>query len=473
MTPLAKKLLVVLAGVVAMTVAMVLTIWVMGGRGAAQRDGISLVFEITDSKGDLATEMKALRVRLAGVPGAIVSKAGGGKLAVWIPYAQALRQGWTKRQTALEEFRKTQLSPARLDALLKVDAALQMAEMTRVAPAGSALYETLPQLIAASDQLAAARKAAVGSKTRTAATGTTPATRQRTGTDDMDAVEQAARALDAAWARVYANTLDVAKLSRMLKAADEPGDAAAARRRNELVVQYPAQATEIRQVIEAHDAWVAAGGRRQAGPEDVERNLLAEDGLEFRMAVEAGDLAQAAANEYRQAIGSLQDHGPNAPVRCKAGDLHWYELDPEAGDWPGGPYVTGYGQGRQYLLCYDDRAHRLTYRDPHDKPWPVQAGEVSVDAAKGLVTLPFKLDAAQAKLLAELTQKNLGRALVVLFDRRVLCAPVLRSALADAGAITFGGGGGGGSAAGRLRKAQEIRVLMGLPPLPWPLRRVQ
>ena len=474
LTRLGKTLLIVLAGVLAMTAAMVVTIQVLGGRGASERDGLILVFEITDSRGDLKTEQEAVRKRLANVPGVTVSRAGAGRIAVWIPYSQPLRRSWAKRQEALEEFRKTQLSPARLEALVKANEVQRRAEMARLVPAGSALYEALPRLFRAADTLTLARRAAATSRTLAAATSTATTPRDGADPEEADVVELAARSLDAAWADVYARSLDVAKLSRMLRAADEPGAAEAVRRRNELVVQYPAQATEILHAIDAHGLWVAAGGRRQPAPEDIDRLLLTEETLEFRIAVQPADLGKSGGtSEYRQALASLQERGPNVPVRVKAGELRWYELDPEGGEFPEGPYVTSYAQGREYLLCYDDRAHRLIHGDPHDQPWHAAAGAVSVDAALGGVTLPFTLDETGAKYLAELTQRHQGRPLALLFDRRVLCAPVIHAPLAEAGIITLRNAIPGKAAASRQREAQEIRELLQLPPLPWPMRRVQ
>ena len=65
---MAKRLVVVLGGVVAMSLAMVGTIYFTSPKGAAEV-GKSLVFEMMDAKGDPAAELVAVRKRLERLEG--------------------------------------------------------------------------------------------------------------------------------------------------------------------------------------------------------------------------------------------------------------------------------------------------------------------------------------------------------------------------------------------------------------------
>jgi hypothetical protein len=467
LTPLAKKLLIVLLGVLVMTATMVLTIHFRGIPGAGGRIGLTLLFEVTDPKADLAAELSVVRRRLAGIPLATADKAGPGKIAVWIAYSLPLQQAWSRQQQAVDEFRKTTLSSARLAALINAGPDEQTAEMVRVAPLGSALYDDLPALTRAADQLAAARRAA-----ERALAAAAPSTAQ--SAPPADVLEQAARQFDAAQARVFANLLDATRLLALLTAADDPANPHAVRRRDELAVRYPAQATEILHVITAHRAWVAAGGTSQPGPDDVERRLQSNGLLEFRIAVQGADLAKTPGiDAYRLAMDSLLQHGPYPLVHTSAGTLRWCEIDEDAGDLPSSGYITGYAAAHPFLLCYHDRTLTLTHTDPALKPWGVQPGDPYVDPTQGGAILPLILDANGASYLADLTGHNQGRPLAILVDDRVLCAPVIHSQISDSAVIILGPPTPVRPAAALQKRLATLRQLMQLAPLPSPLRRVQ
>lgn len=77
----------------------------------------------------------------------------------------------------------------------------------------------------------------------------------------------------------------------------------------------------------------------------------------------------------------------------------------------------------------------------------------------------FRLDSEGGRLFGEMTKRNIGRALAIVLDDKVLTAPVIRSAIA--------GGSGEISGAFSVRQASELALLLRAGALPVPLDVVE
>jgi len=96
--------------------------------------------------------------------------------------------------------------------------------------------------------------------------------------------------------------------------------------------------------------------------------------------------------------------------------------------------VTGDYKGQKYVLVSDKPGQIMVRGEGHDA-W----GLTKVYAAKdgsGRPAIGFELDDRGAKLFAALTKANIGKALAIVIDGRVVSAPKLMAALSSRGMIT-------------------------------------
>src|SRR5690554_7297295 len=77
----------------------------------------------------------------------------------------------------------------------------------------------------------------------------------------------------------------------------------------------------------------------------------------------------------------------------------------------------------------------------------------------------FRLDRTGAQIFADLTRENVGRALAIVLDNRVVTAPVIRSVI--------GGGQGEISGAFTTQEASQVALLLRSGALPAPLAVVE
>jgi SecD/SecF fusion protein len=87
---------------------------------------------------------------------------------------------------------------------------------------------------------------------------------------------------------------------------------------------------------------------------------------------------------------------------------------------------------------------------------------ISQETGQPVVT--FKLDKEGARLFGEMTRDNIGRALAIVLDNRVITAPVIRSAIGASGEI---------SGSFTVREAGELAILLRAGALPAPLQVIE
>ncbi len=412
---------------------------------------LTLEFEPVNASADDAAIKKIIERRLLGHE-AVVGQENG-HIIVSIPYSAGRQQALARVQAALLEFRKAQASPAKIEAILQLAGAPREAEIKRLAPAGSTPHESLQNLVQASDALTIALARA--------------ATRPADSPAASGAVAEAQEALRRARLAFYTQRLTVERLQRVLAAADDPRDTAARDLRAELPAQYPALATEILLVIEARDAWRAAGSGGWE-PEDVERLATARGIVEFRKPLAMKEIEPRA---LASAVDELWKRGPGMPVKVGAESAVWVqEGDGFAQEQPDAQ-VEAIFEGDVYLLCGDDQT--LTAGDAKRDSWRVTADAPYVDFASGAASLPLNLDAVGAKYVREMMAKSPGGPLVFICDGRVVGAAPMLLEDDSSSVITWRKPVAGWPAWEMVRDAQELRQVINAGVLPGEMRRVK
>src|SRR5690606_22728034 len=95
----------------------------------------------------------------------------------------------------------------------------------------------------------------------------------------------------------------------------------------------------------------------------------------------------------------------------------------------------------------------------------VRDAQLGFNAESGQPVVNFRLDSAGTRIFGDLTQANVGRALAIVLDNRVITAPVIRSVIA--------GGQGESSGAFTSKEASEVALLLRSGALPAPLDVVE
>ncbi|UZK02756.1 protein translocase subunit SecD [Venatoribacter cucullus] len=95
----------------------------------------------------------------------------------------------------------------------------------------------------------------------------------------------------------------------------------------------------------------------------------------------------------------------------------------------------------------------------------VRDAQLGFNAESGQPVVNFRLDSAGTRIFGDLTQANVGRALAIVLDNRVITAPVIRSVIA--------GGQGEISGAFTSKEASEVALLLRSGALPAPLDVVE
>ena len=95
----------------------------------------------------------------------------------------------------------------------------------------------------------------------------------------------------------------------------------------------------------------------------------------------------------------------------------------------------------------------------------VRDAQLGFNVESGQPVVNFRLDSAGTRIFGDLTQANVGRALAIVLDNRVITAPVIRSVIA--------GGQGEISGAFTSKEASEVALLLRSGALPAPLDVVE
>jgi len=131
------------------------------------------------------------------------------------------------------------------------------------------------------------------------------------------------------------------------------------------------------------------------------------------------------------ALKELAEHGPG-PARERDDQFQWFEL---ADQVKVGEAATGECRGRKYIL--------LATRPPYAMV-PVEGGDawalakvyaLPADGHPGNFQIGFELDDRGAEMFSTLTRANVGNALAILIDGRVVSAPVIMEAMGKNGLI--------------------------------------
>jgi hypothetical protein len=423
--------------------------WYTFNPRGAPGSGVTLTFEMVNPAADMSRELESVKRRLAVVSSVQVARESDTRLRVLIPYAPALIAAEAARDAAMDDFRKTEMTPARLDSLLQLPPARRTAEIDRIAPEGTPQRVPLLKLAAAFDKETAARQEA--------ATSSAPAARA-TAVIAND-LYYAARD------EFYAHALDYERFTRMLEAADDPRQTAAQEARDGLLALYPAQAVEILHAIEARKAWRAAGGGIDVGPDLILR-LLAPSTLDFRIAI-----TELPSADIRAAAASLHLHGPTVPVKVGGSAARWCEIAPGSrGQFDAGALILESWAGRPCVLCCEDHEHTLTHRDPQRAAWTVSARP---PLPTGDIGVSFQLDATGGKYMGDLTAANLNRPLVLLVDDQAINVSTIKASIGQHGLITFEAPTPARPAVVIRREAQALATALNMPELPSPLRRIR
>jgi len=201
--------------------------------------------------------------------------------------------------------------------------------------------------------------------------------------------------------------------------------------------------TETDQLDRAVLAWNTYEKERRTldDPADLTRLLRGAGVLNFRISVDPGSYAGE-----QDARTQLKAGGPRS---VKATDARWYKLNKIDG-WINSVesleslntlkpaaffaqqgYIAEEYKGEIYMLCWDNRAQRLT---EDDGEWSLANAGTSQDQL-GRPAIAFSMNALGADKLGALTEKNVGKKMAVLLDDEVYTAPRLNSRISTSGII--------------------------------------
>ncbi|MFG0257384.1 MAG: protein translocase subunit SecD [Phycisphaerales bacterium JB043] len=195
---------------------------------------------------------------------------------------------------------------------------------------------------------------------------------------------------------------------------------------------------EIDRVMATFDEY-AAIRRGLDDANDLIRLLRGAGVLEFRITVDPGELA-----EEQQLRQQLQTQGPRAStpgfkwlalesvatwVRASE-DLNLLEAAPSILFRDYG-YVVEERDGQYWMLVNDTPGMRLTRAEGE---WGLQSAFNSQDQM-GRPAIGFRMDAAGARRLGDMTGSNVGRRMAVILDDQVYTAPNLNSRISNQGVI--------------------------------------
>ena len=268
---------------------------------------------------------------------------------------------------------------------------------------------------------------------------------------DEQALTEATTDYNAAVEALMATNVDLATLDDLL------GMGNLAQRADQLArlrSEHPARSAMIDQVAEAYDGWSQYKGSLE-GPADLERLLRGAGVLEFRILAERDTSTRTtiqAQEEYlRQPIAQYTESLARRGPRFRAGDRYqWFKVeDPvdflnlddrselknfEALKQQGNNIVEKYAD-QYYVLAHTD-SRMVMLQQPGGKKWSLKSALPDRDPQTNRPSISFLLDATGGQLFYQLSEPNVNKPLCILLDDAAISAPILRSAIREAGQIT-------------------------------------
>ncbi len=195
---------------------------------------------------------------------------------------------------------------------------------------------------------------------------------------------------------------------------------------NQLLANYPGRTEEIRQVIDAYDAYRPFRGRLD-GPEDLKRMLKGAGVLEFRIIPIPGDegFTEAMATNY---IDNLKQKGPQAASDSR---YVWIEIE-DIDSWNTPGIIEQFGN-KHYVLASNQPQERLLAQED-GRDWKLAQAFVTTDSL-GRPAVGFRFNTVGSSLFYRLTDNNLNRPLAIILDDIALSAPNIQSAISERGII--------------------------------------
>ncbi len=419
------------------------------------------------------------RVDPQGTRNLVWRPQAGNRIEIQIPEPRAdvkqLRQAYTEKRDAL--FARN-ISPRQINEALALPADQRAARFDVLAQTNDALRQRLAAVGAASDAVAASRRAkdeiatqlrSVELQLRLLGEDAEDSQRQELDQQRRDLirqVEQPARAhyqaqeaYDAALKAVLDGNIDEAELDQVLALPDKKFPPHRQTPENQgmtqleagvanLIAEHPGREAEINALMETFDAY---GEYRDAisDPNDLIALLQGSGVLEFRIAAQP-DEQNVDVQAYRQ---QLEEKGPSfgrdKPYR-------WFAVDDidefvnEPSDYtrlrqsPEG-YFASRGQvgaeysGAYYVLLGNSNDTAMTRR-LNQAEWEIASARSGPDQ-QGLNAVYFQLNAVGGHLMGQLTAANVGRQMAIVLDDRCISTPTLQDTIHDSGIITGGRGG--------------------------------
>ena len=259
---------------------------------------------------------------------------------------------------------------------------------------------------------------------------------------------------DSARIIALAANIDPAVIERTFGLSNKPGNngpdgkpTASARQKaiDDLKSQYPTRAASLGQLADAAAAYDAVKGPLD-DPTDLIQLLRSSGVLEFRVAAVSGELADA--KTYRD---QLTEKGPRAGadapwVWVPIDDVASYakeksEQDLLRGDPEGfftrrGMIGQAYGPNI-YVLLSNQPGSSLTSAQPN---WQLANAYPTVDQMM-FPAVAFELNPEGGRLMGELTEGNLKKAMAIVLDGKVMSSPNIQGRISTNGQITGGSGG--------------------------------
>ncbi len=457
-------------------------------KGIDLAGGTALVYDVTIPEGRDSDEViedtiavLSQRVDPGGVRNLTWRQVAGNRLEVVM--AQASNQVGERRdafEAALEALEAGNLSPGRVDQVLKAPASEQDRLMQELAGNDPGQLELLQRLAQIDAQLKQAQRRFESAQARY----------NEIDPADVLADRKATLAMESAYDRIFelrqdkrqaesellARNVESDEINRALLASPEPlsgqqgqptpREAAFA----SLKQNHPARVQDIQNVVDAFAAYAQVKGPLD-DPNDLKALLRGSGVLEMRIAPVA---TPQGVDAYRSYLTQLDEKGPRFG---RDQELRWFAIDnldnfvndPQtrdalrnfaqqmltaegtetygtladnvtsifasmrsSGDRPGEPGFIGRAyNGQFYVLLGNTSADAMTGAGG----WALTGVRQGQDS-NGFPALNFNLNERGAARLGAITGPNIGRPMAVLLDGKIITAPTLQGLLSNQGQIT-------------------------------------
>lgn len=449
--------------------------------GIDLRGGTTMIYQVdipSGSTADARNEIDSIiavlqkRVDPTGVRSLIWRQQAGNRIEIQMaqatPDVRKAREEFLKMR---EDFFKGNLTNRQIDAALRASGPARVKTLEAIA--GSDQMKTLLEKVStAFEELEKARvpyeaamaerrklekeRAALapGATTQSSQIDTKISEFQPTLTARTAEFLAARKKYEAARTAALASNIDAAVIERTFNlsgapgkigADGKPGPSARQLAIDDLKKQFPARATALQQLADASAAYDAVKGPLD-DPNDLIQLLRSSGVLEFRVAATTADVPDA--QTYRQ---QLAEKGPRAGVDSAwvwvpIDDLSTWadeksqqealKADPESYLARRGLIAQMYG-ANVYILLSNQAGSSLTSAQPN---WQIANAYPTTDQMM-FPAVAFALNPEGGRLMGELTEANINKAMAIVLDGKVMSAPNIHSRITSNGQITGGSGG--------------------------------